>query len=233
MTLRELQLHFNYLFGRRNRVYMSSRRARIDFLNLAIGDLQEAIRKNTGDDKLGIALARVVSRVFCIAEGFFDLSISEAMSRKYRMEGCSYCNKLPCQCVERRPSPTILDKPDPRQMVWSLRSWCIHFRDLYGEKNREKGIENIINRLFKEISELQSLELEVYGSSEMPIVKIEEEFGFELADAMAWTIATANFYKVDLEKAVWSRYGAGCRKCSQKHCVCGPFNFRPVKWELV
>lgn len=230
MTLRELQLHFSRLYGRRNRIYMSSRRTRIDFLNLAIGDLQEAIRKNAGDNKLGIALARVVSRIFCIAEGFFDLSISETMARKYRMEGCSYCNRFPCQCIEKRPTPTILDKPNSQQMGWDLRTWCIHFQNLYGKRNEQKGVENVVNRLFKEISELQSLELEVYRNSEMPIVKIEEEFGFELSDALAWTIALANLYGIDLEKAVWDRYGTGCGKCEQNPCICGPFSFYPIKW---
>lgn len=233
MTLWKLQLHFRHLYGRRNRVYMPSRRTRIDFLNLAIGDLQEAIRKNSGDAKLGIALARVVSRTFCVAEAFFDLSIPKAMARKYRSEGCGYCNKFPCQCIEKRPNPVISAKLNLQQLQWSLNNWCAHFRKLYGDKNKEKGIENIINRLFKEISELQSLELEVYVNLEMTIDKAEDEFGFELADVLAWTIATANFYKVDLEKSVWDRYGTGCGKCRQCPCICGQFRFHPVKWELI
>ncbi|MBM2820631.1 MAG: hypothetical protein HW405_391 [Candidatus Berkelbacteria bacterium] len=82
---------FFRLYGPRNRIYLSGLRKRCDFLIIAIGDLQDAIRKEVSRDLLEIALARIVSRIFCIAEAFGEYKLVEVMSDKYRASGCSYC----------------------------------------------------------------------------------------------------------------------------------------------
>lgn len=228
MKLQELQEHFFHLYGRRNRIFFSGRRERIDFLNLAIGDLQEAIRKETDAKNIRIALARVVSRIFCITESFWSLSISEAMSQKYPSGYCAYCQTSPCSCPERRPG-ILLQEPSSKQLNWSLAEWCQHFETLYGQRNKDKGIENLLNRLFKEISELLSLEMSI-SDTKWSLDKIEEEFALEMADALAWTIAVANYVEIDLEEAVFNRYGNGCGKCGQNPCFCTGFSFSPIKW---
>jgi len=45
MRLRDLFEYFYNLYGRRNRIFLPSLLDRVAFLNLAIGDLQDAIRK--------------------------------------------------------------------------------------------------------------------------------------------------------------------------------------------
>ncbi len=45
--------------------------------------------------------------------------------------------------------------------------------------------------------------------------EIELEFALELADALAWTIALANFFGADMEHAILERYGNGCWRCHQ------------------
>lgn len=228
MKLSELQAHFSFLYGRRNSVFLRSRQDRINLLGLAIGDLQEAIRKGHSSEILGIALARIVSRIFCQAENFRSFLIDRYLAQKYPSGFCSWCQKSPCQCPEKRPQAKI-SQIDPQQIAWSLSDWCLHLDQIYGQRNKEKEIENILNRLFKEIAELQSLEC-VIGQRNMTLKEIEDNFGFELADALAWTIAVANFLGIDLEKAVWSRY-KDCWNCHKIPCVCTIFNFNPVKWE--
>ena len=47
----------------------------MNFLNLAICDLQDAVRKEYNSEIKGIALARIVARIFCIAEHFYSLPL--------------------------------------------------------------------------------------------------------------------------------------------------------------
>ncbi|HXF43873.1 MAG TPA: hypothetical protein VNK70_00100 [Candidatus Paceibacterota bacterium] len=222
------------LYGRRNRIFLPGILNRIVFLNLAIGDLQDAIRKGVNDETLGTALARVVSRIFCIAEHFQNLPFVEVLARKYPASRCSYCGKIPCCCPERRLESQIAASPDPSQLTWNLSDWTQHLDQLYGERNRHKGIENVINRLFKEISELLSLSMEIATTpSPRTHNEIEEEFALELSDALAWTIATANILRIDLEAAFLDRYGNGCRTCKSSPCQCTNFAVTPVRWVSV
>ncbi len=183
MTLYELRSHMFHLYGRRNRIFLSGLRDRIDFLNLAIGDLQEAIRKSHGNETIGIALARVVSRIICISENFWELPLEEMMVRKYPAGCCSYCGKMPCACEERRPD-SKLTQFTSNQLGWSLARWCRHLDTVYGDKNSGKSIEHLVNRLFKEIGELLSLQMTI-TSDARTISEIEEDFALELADALA------------------------------------------------
>jgi len=116
------------------------------------------------------------------------------------------------------------------QLAWTLKEWQEHFNNFYGQKNKEKGVEYILNRLFREAGELLALQM-MTCRGELSSDKIEEEFALELADIFAWTIAVANFLETDLESAVLKRFGRGCWKCNQNPCVCGNFNVKPVKWD--
>jgi len=88
MTLQEMKEYFFRLYGRRNRIFLPGLRERIDFLNLGIADLQDAIRKGYNSEILSIALARVVARIFCIAENFQSLQLVGMMARFW---GCFFC----------------------------------------------------------------------------------------------------------------------------------------------
>lgn len=224
-----LQEHFVKLYGRRNEVYLDSRVRRIDFLNIALGDLQDAIRKGSEPLHLKAMFARLPSRIFCIAHGLNNISVTCAMVEKYPKEGCAYCANFPCRCGDRRPEVTLGEwHPDSEQANWSLADWQQHLNRLYGARNKEKGIENIFNRLFKEISELMSLEHSIDRAS-LDMDEIEHEYGLELADCLAWTIAAANFYNVDLEQVVLRRYATGCGKCKQNPCICINFSFQQIR----
>lgn len=230
MTLRELIDHFSNLYGRRNRVFLSNLRDRIDFLNLAIADLQDAIRKEHTHHYC-TALARVVSRIFCITEYFRTLFLVEALVAKYPSKGCSYCSSAPCACPEKRPEPLIVfRKSDSGPMEWGLRGWSEHLYLLYGERNRQRGIENLLNRLFKEVTEFLSIIMKIPRLN-LSLQKIELELSLELADTLAWTLAIANFLNVDAESAVMERYGLHCWKCQTLPCACTQFSMEPVRWK--
>lgn len=230
MKLKDMMGHFFYLYGERNRVFLLGLSERVDFLGLGIGDLQEAIRKEYGPEIVGVALARVIARIFCITEHFFwSLPLIEMLSQKYPENFCSYCQNFPCKCQEKRASAT-LEPASKKQLNWSLKQWQNHLNVLYGERNKKKGIENILNRLFKETTELSSLQMMI-PNTDATLDEIEKQFALELADGLAWILAIANFFGIDLEKAVLNRYGKVCWKCHRKPCICTRFNVQQVNWD--
>lgn len=232
MNLQELMKHFFELYGKRNRIFLQNLLQRIVFLNLAIADLQDAIRKQANSSDLETALARVVARIFCIADYFGDPPITLLLAQKYPKTHCSYCKTIPCTCAERRPDYSLENAPSAEQLLWSLGQWCEHFKIMYGSKNQTKGIENLMNRLYKEISELLTLAMKTPSkfSANTTIDDVETEFSKELCDALAWTIAIANYLEINLEKAVITRYGEVCWKCHKKPCVCTAFSMDQVEW---
>ncbi|MEK7554745.1 MAG: hypothetical protein AAB518_02055 [Patescibacteria group bacterium] len=234
MSLEELQEHFFRLYGRRNRIFLPSLIARIGFLNLAIGDLEDAIRKTHNRETYQTAITRTIARIFCVAEYFRALPVVPLMCQKYPASHCSYCGHFPCHCEEHRPDPTLVDlgTQEP-QLSWGFRDWQLHFDRLYGEKNRDRGVEYVLTRLFKEVSELLSLAMApTQGDSLTTLQKIEEAFALELADTFAWTIAVTNFYDIDLDQAIRRRYGTHCPKCTKLPCECKEFRMHPVNWAL-
>ncbi|MEO6811181.1 MAG: MazG nucleotide pyrophosphohydrolase domain-containing protein, partial [Isosphaeraceae bacterium] len=49
-----------------------------------------------------------------------------------------------------------------------------------------------------------------------------EELALEMADVLAWLVTLANIRGVDLEAAVWQKYGRACPGCGAVPCVCDP-----------
>jgi NTP pyrophosphatase (non-canonical NTP hydrolase) len=195
-----------------------------------VGDLQEALRKDAGEVAVRSALARTVSRVFCIAEHFFDLPLPQVFAEKYLQDCCAYCLTSPCHCPERRPEPQLRE-PTQERTFYTLRDIAVHLDFLYGSRNKERGMEYLLNRLFKEVSELISLSMRRWDTG-TPLEDIEKSFALELADALAWIISIANFLKIDLQDAFLERYGDGCSKCSKNPCQCVGFSWEPLQWGL-
>ncbi len=222
MTLQELMDHFGNVYERRNRIFLPSLSARINFLNVGIGNLQDAIRKS-GD--VGKALASVVARIFCVANHFQRLPFEDYFKRKYLFRGhCVYCMKGPCECLEKRAKPTIaFCYNDDGQTDTSLGRVSRELEFVYGERNKQRGLENCLNRLFKEVSELLQLSMNVSYDVVMEIT--EENFSLELADALAWTIAIANLLNIDLEAEVVKNYGTCCHSCQKEVCDCVRYAF--------
>lgn len=228
-TLQVAQEMFRRIFGRNNKVFFGGLGERIDFLNIVIGDLQDVLRKCKSPDVVKIALARVVSFAFCVADNFENLPIANAMCLKYP-DRCGHCHENPCTCPPGERSKHSNHSINPRQLSWTFGQWQQHLKALYGEKNRSAGLDYTVLRLFKEVCELFELQAgvtHVQSSAE----EIEHEFALEISDILAWCMAVANILEIDLEDAIINTYGDGCPTCKKKRCDCRRYIIGRTGWQ--
>ena len=83
-------------------------------------------------------------------------------------------------------------------------------RDMYLEKDQERGVDATFMWLMEEVGELAAALRE--GTP-------EEQRG-EFADVLAWLTTIANVVGVDLTQAVREKYGEGCPGCGGLVCCC-------------
>jgi len=83
-------------------------------------------------------------------------------------------------------------------------------RDMYLEKDQQRGLDGTFMWLVEEIGELASALRE--GTA-------EEQRG-EFADVLAWLTTIANVADIDLTQALHEKYGAGCPGCGKLVCAC-------------
>ena len=83
-------------------------------------------------------------------------------------------------------------------------------RDMYLEKDVERGVDGTFMWLMEEVGELAAALRE--GTH-------EEQKG-EFADVLAWLTTIANVAGVDLTQAIQEKYGAGCPGCDKYVCDC-------------
>lgn len=224
MTLTEMQEHFRVMYGRRNRVFFNGLGEMLGRLSISVGNVQHAIR-NSGGQHVHSALAGVAAWVFAIANHFeSSFGFHIRVLRKYGVPGCAYCGSSPCDCseqrkVEAREAGTWRDFALPTDC--SLRDLQQHLASLYGSRNKSKGLDYLALRLFRETAELQNVHLRL-AHEDMVVAKLEDEYGSELADVLAWVIAMANYLGFDLEIAILDRYRE-CPDCGMAPCTCGRY----------
>ena len=83
-------------------------------------------------------------------------------------------------------------------------------REMYFQKDVERGVEGTFMWLVAEVGELA--EALRNGSH-------EDRLG-EFADVLAWLTTIANVAGVDLTEAIARKYGGGCPGCGQFVCQC-------------
>ena len=83
---------------------------------------------------------------------------------------------------------------------------------MYGEKDASRGDAVTFLWLTEEFGELAT----ALRSG------THEELAAEMADVLAWLATLANIRGIDLEDAVWRKYGLGCPGCHATPCVCDP-----------
>jgi NTP pyrophosphatase (non-canonical NTP hydrolase) len=86
-------------------------------------------------------------------------------------------------------------------------------RQIYLERDRDRGISGTVLRTFQELAELSDAILKDYGES-----AISEE----IADVFAWLCSVANLLKIDISKSFYTKYTDVCSKCKKSPCVCPP-----------
>jgi len=85
-------------------------------------------------------------------------------------------------------------------------------KDLYLQKDLNRGVKSTFIWLIEEIGELATL----LNSVDLDKRKVSEE----IADVIAWTISIANILEIDIEKALSDKYPNKCKKCSSSPCRC-------------
>jgi NTP pyrophosphatase (non-canonical NTP hydrolase) len=84
--------------------------------------------------------------------------------------------------------------------------------ELYGAKDEARGDSATFLWLAEEFGELAT----ALRSG------TQEELALEMADVLAWLVTLANIRGVDLEAAVWRKYGEACPGCQSMPCRCDP-----------
>ncbi len=85
--------------------------------------------------------------------------------------------------------------------------------ELYGERDKKRGLEKTLLWLGSEIGEL----FDAYQKG-LPKEHVKEE----IADIIAWTCSIANLFGIDIEDACKNKYPHICPRCQSKPCQC-PF----------
>ncbi len=93
---------------------------------------------------------------------------------------------------------------------FTLRDFQQLIKDMYYEKDVERGAEGTFMWLMEEVGELAAA---IRGSK-------KHELGPEFADVLAWLMTIANVKGIDLTEEVHKKYGCCCPGCCQFHCVC-------------
>ena len=91
-----------------------------------------------------------------------------------------------------------------------ISQFQILMRQLYFERDSERGTEGTLDWLEDELEELRE------ALKEGNIEAAKKEF----ADVFAWLASLANVVNIDLETATLSKYNNKCPKCEQSPCNC-------------
>jgi NTP pyrophosphatase (non-canonical NTP hydrolase) len=87
-----------------------------------------------------------------------------------------------------------------------------HLDALYGPKDRARGDAGCFLWLVEEIGELAGA-LRTADDAALAA---------EMADVLAWLATLANVRGIDLDRAVWQKYGTACPGCGAVPCACDP-----------
>jgi NTP pyrophosphatase (non-canonical NTP hydrolase) len=226
LTIGQWGKHFFDLYGFRNASYLDGLADRVFMLQDHIGRLQTAIRKSDREGQKK-HLVNVAAWVFGIAGYFpprFLETLENAMAAKWGSDVCRYCKYMVCRCgdVARPAAELVLPRDDISR---GLAFYQSSLARIYGEKNvRAGGVNNALNRLFVEAVEVARLYLQSKGGDgTWDANGLLEAYAQELSDVLAWTVVLAGLLKIELEQAVFDKYGKNCSDCQQLPCVCGRF----------
>ncbi|MBS7251981.1 MAG: nucleotide pyrophosphohydrolase [Candidatus Freyarchaeota archaeon] len=91
-----------------------------------------------------------------------------------------------------------------------LRSAQEMMLQIYGDRDKRRGIEGTFMWLIEEIGELS------VAIRKKEIKDIKEEF----ADVLAWLFSLANVLNVDLSVCFIEKYNSFCPRCKGSPCMC-------------
>lgn len=99
-----------------------------------------------------------------------------------------------------------------RQTEVTIASFQKRIEEIYFEKDSRRGVPGTFLWFSEEIGELARC-----LNSSKPGTAAEAA---EFADVLAWLCTLASLRGIDLEKASWEKYSAGCPRCEKVPCSC-------------
>lgn len=217
-TVRGWETQFLLLYGEMNECrFRRGLAERIGFLHLGCQKLATAIRKGQHELIPG-CLARILARTLAVTQHFSGLPFVEMLEQKWAGKKCGYCGRFPCICGQkRRPKPRLEVKTKDTRLTFRRLARILAAK--YGANNQREGVWWILQRLTEEVNELGQLESELEDFA-LTASQMRREFALESSDVIAWTLAMANFFQVDLDVALEARYGTTCWHCHTCPCDC-------------
>lgn len=92
-----------------------------------------------------------------------------------------------------------------------IREFQNLMKDLYIQKDKERGISDTFIWLVEEVGEL---------ATELNDERDKQSVSEEMADIFAWMCSLANLFQIDLEDAIFKKYPNKCPKCDSNPCKC-------------
>ncbi len=222
------------LYGPRNKMYMRGEGAIFQLHRHFMELNNEVFRKGAPRKQYQASrLAGLFAITIAYADSFGDIPVVEALCRKYPQGLCSYCRKNPCGCAKVRDKslgqPNI-STASAEQMNWSINDFVKNLDALYGQNNRDRGIEWAFLRLVSEIHEAEHAHMfEEMPNPDYSLDERSHRLAKEFADALAWIFAISAMLEIDLGAEVRKRYGGNCHRCGQRPCKCGPYNVYTIR----
>lgn len=111
----------------------------------------------------------------------------------------------------------------------SIRDFQKLMNDLYGSRDRNRGVDRTYMWLVEEIGELSRSIRKKYAEQYPETTQapdrtvhnvIDENIREELADILAWLCSISNVLEIDLEAAALKKYPDMCARCSSSPCRC-------------
>lgn len=109
-----------------------------------------------------------------------------------------------------------MPEPNPATSKVSFSDFQALIREMYYEKDVQRGVDGTFMWLMEEVGELAAALRQ--GT--------HQEKSEEFADVIAWLATIANVAGIDLGQAIQDKYGSGCPGCGKLVCDC-PMQEKP------
>lgn len=140
-------------------------------------------------------------------------NISSIIFGKYNFS-CPYCKQSQCQCGDHKEGEELFWS-DPGKMNCEIYSVQEMFSNIYSKKNSKYSIEDLYNRLIREIFELIEIHFKLSPSDEKQL-----RLRSETADIFARIFAIATRLDVDVFTSLNIEYPGYCKRCEKHICHC-------------
>ena len=224
-TIDDLQLQLGAIYG-----FANATRSPLYLLTqylIAVRSTTNAMRARKFDE-----VESLFPRAFawlCASATSLNLRLGQLVWLKYEST-CPYCGDQVCKCAEswNRDTPdrneALLERLHGRQANQAsdpkpFRVYQAEFERMYGDLNRQEGLESTVNHAYSEVAEAMDAVIHLMPADDSrSLLAMQLEF----SDLVAWFFALLNLYdqEYDLPDAVRRTFSDGCYACKEKQCRC-------------